>query len=119
MAHFAELDENNVVLRVLHIDNRDTCDSATGEEKEQIGIKFCENLFGGKWKQTSYNGKLRKNYAGIGYTYNENIDAFVPPKEHKSWILNSKTGMWEPPIPHPAGSGEYHWDEKNQKWNAD
>lgn len=119
MAHFAELDENNVVLRVLVIDNNDTCDKTTGEEKEEIGKHFCENLFGGKWVQTSYNAKFRKNYAGIGYTYNEDIDAFVPPKEHESWILNVETGRWDPPVPYPTKLGEYGWNEKEQKWDAE
>ena len=81
MAHFAELDANNVVLRVIVVGNKDTSD-ANGVEKEHIGAAFCERLFGGTWKQTSYNGNIRKNYAGIGYTYNPSIDAFVPPKPY-------------------------------------
>jgi hypothetical protein len=78
MAHFAELDSNNVVLRVVVVDNKDTSDAA-GVEKEYIGAAFCERLFGGNWKQTSYNGNFRKNYAGIGYTYDAELDEFVPP----------------------------------------
>ena len=73
MAHFAQLDENNVVLQVIVIDNKDTAD-ANGVEKEHIGAAFCEKLLGGTWKQTSYNSNIRKNYAGIGYTYNESIE---------------------------------------------
>jgi hypothetical protein len=116
MAHFAEIDDNNVVLRVLVIDNKDTIDPATGEEKEEIGQKFCQDLFGGKWVQTSYNANFRKNYAGIGYTYNSEIDGFVPPKEYDSWVLNVETGRWDPPVPCPEDNKEYSWDEKNKQW---
>jgi hypothetical protein len=90
MAHFAQLDENNVVTQVIVVSNADTAD-ANGVEKEHIGAAFCEKLLGGTWKQTSYNGNLRKNYAGIGYTYNADIDAFVPPKPYASWVLNEET----------------------------
>ena len=93
MAHFAELDENNVVLRVVVIGNADTSD-ANGVEKEHIGAAFCEKLFGGTWKQTSYNGNMRKRYAGIGYTYNAELDAFIPPTPYASWTLNSETAVW-------------------------
>jgi hypothetical protein len=78
MAHFAELDSNNIVLRVIVVDNKDTAD-AHGVEKEYIGTAFCERVLGGTWKQTSYNGNKRKNYAGIGYTYNAQLDEFVAP----------------------------------------
>jgi len=80
MAHFAELDENNVVLRVVVIDNRDILNH-NNEESEEVGINFCKNLFGGgNWIQTSYNGNFRKNFPGIGYIYREDLDAFVQPK---------------------------------------
>jgi hypothetical protein len=78
MAHFAKLDENNVVTQVIVVDNKD-CSDANGVEKEHIGAAFCERLFGGTWKQTSYNGTFRQNYAGIGYVYDEEQDAFLPP----------------------------------------
>jgi hypothetical protein len=78
MAHFAELDSNNVVLRVIVVDNKDTSD-AYGVEKEYIGAAFCERVLGGTWKQTSYNGNMRGRYAGIGYTYNAQLDEFVAP----------------------------------------
>jgi hypothetical protein len=100
MAHFAELDANNIVLQVIVIDNKDTAD-ADGVEKEHIGSAFCERLFGGTWKQTSYNGNIRKNYAGIGYTYREDIDAFVPPQPYPSWVLNDKA-QWEAPSASPV-----------------
>jgi hypothetical protein len=80
MAYFAELDSNNVVLRVVVVDNKDTAD-AQGVEKEHIGAAYLERLLGGRWVQTSYNANFRKHYAGIGYTYDSALDEFVPPKE--------------------------------------
>ena len=120
MAHFAKI-ENNVVTQVIVVDNKDTAD-ANGVEKEYIGAAFCEKLFGGTWKQTSYNGNFRKNYAGIGYTYNADIDAFVPPKPYPSWVLNNDTAQWEAPVPMPEGDGtgeppnRYTWDEDSTSW---
>jgi hypothetical protein len=116
MAHFAELDENNVVLRVIVVGNADTTD-AHGVEKESIGVAFCEKLFGGTWKQTSYNGNMRKRYAGIGYTYNDELDAFISPKPFASWILNNETADWEAPVPMPVEEGKlYFWNEENFSW---
>lgn len=115
MAHFAELDDNNVVLRVIVVGNNDCLDE-NGNESEAVGIAFCYNLLGGKWKQTSYNGNLRKNYAGIGYTYNEELDAFIPPKPYPSWILNESTAQWNAPIPFPDDNKIYIWDEESQSW---
>jgi len=121
MAHFAQIDANNVVTQVIVVANKDTSD-ANGVEKEYIGAAFCERLFGGTWKQTSYNGTIRKNYAGVGYTYNADIDAFVPPKPYASWVLNNETAQWEAPVPMPedAGTGEppkmYSWDEATTSW---
>ena len=117
MAHFAQLDGNNVVTQVIVVDNKD-CADASGVEKESIGIAFCERLFGGNWKQTSYNGNKRKNYAGIGYTYNADIDAFVPPQPYPSWTLNNDTAQWEPPTPMPADGQMYGWNEESQSWIA-
>jgi hypothetical protein len=121
VAHFCKLDENNVVTEVHVVANRDTSD-ANGVEKEYIGQAFLEKLFGGTWKQTSYNGNIRKNYAGIGYTYNADLDAFVPPQPYASWLLNEETAQWEAPTPMPAdaGTGEppkmYSWDEATTSW---
>lgn len=121
MAHFAKIDENNVVTQVIVVSNADTSD-ANGVEKEYIGQAFCEKLFGGTWKKTSYNGNIRKNYAGIGYTYNADIDAFVPPKPFNSWVLNNDTAQWEAPVPLPedSGTGEppkmYYWNEETTSW---
>jgi hypothetical protein len=114
LAHFCQINENNVVTQVIVVANKDTAD-ANGVEKEYIGAAFCEKLFGGTWKQTSYNGTIRKNYAGIGYTYNADIDAFVPPKPFPSWVLNNETAQWEAPVPMPEG-GMYSWDEDTGSW---
>ena len=121
MAHFAELDSNNVVLRVIVVGNKDTAD-ANGVEKEHIGAAFCERLFGGTWVQTSYNGNKRKNYAGIGYTFDATRDAFIPPKPYNSWVLVEETCQWKAPVDMPAdaGTGEppkrYTWDEATTSW---
>jgi len=116
MAHFAEIDNNDVVLRVIVVSNNDTSDGQTGEEVESIGIAFCQRLFGGNWVQTSYNGKFRKRYAGIGYTYNRQYDAFIPPKPYSSWTLNTTTLDWEAPVPYPTDGKIYTWDEATQSW---
>ena len=115
MAHFAQLDSNNVVTQVIVVGNKDTAD-ANGVEKEHIGAAFCERLFGGNWKQTSYNGSIRKNYAGIGYTYNVSLDAFVPPKPYASWVLNNDTAQWDAPTPMPTDDKKYSWDEATTSW---
>lgn len=122
MAHFAKI-EDGVVTQVVVVDNKD-CADASGVEKEYIGAAFLERLLGGTWKQTSYNGNIRKNYAGIGYTYNADIDAFVPPQPFASWIFNTNTAQWEAPVamPEDAGTGEppkmYSWDEATTSWVA-
>ena len=115
MAHFARLDENNVVQQVIVVANKDTAD-ADGNELESIGVAFCQKLLGGNWKQTSYNGNIRKNYAGIGYTYRADIDAFVPPQPYPSWVLNPDTAQWEAPVPMPTDGKMYSWDEATQSW---
>lgn len=115
MAHFAELDANGIVLRVIVVDNKDTAD-ATGVEKEHIGAAFCERLFGGTWKQTSYHGNIRKNYAGVGYAFDATRDAFIPPKPFASWVLNEQTCQWEAPVPYPTDGERYMWDEATGTW---
>lgn len=92
MAHFAKI-ENDVVVQVIVVDNKDTAD-ASGVEKEYIGAAFCERLLGGTWKQTSYNGNFRKNYAGLGYTYDAARDAFIPPKPSDDATLDEATCQW-------------------------
>ena len=113
MAHYAKI-EDGIVTQVIVVDNKDTAD-ANGVEKESIGVAFCERLFGGTWKQTSYNGNFRKNYAGIGYTYNADLDAFVPPKPFASWVLNEETAQWNAPVPMPE-EGMWTWDEDTVSW---
>jgi len=113
MAHFAQLDENNVVTQVIVVANEELMED--GVESEVKGIAFCQSLFGGNWKQTSYNGNIRKNYAGIGYTYQADIDAFVPPKPFASWVLNDKA-QWEAPVAMPTDDKVYSWDEEQQNW---
>lgn len=127
MAHFAELDENNIVLRVLVVDN----------EQENRGQEFlAEDLgLGGRWEKTSYNTRAgvhydvntsepsadqtkayRKNYAGIGFTFDEIRDAFIPPKTFESWVLNEFSCIWEPPIPMPETGGTWAWNEELGNW---
>ena len=115
MAHFAELDSNNTVLRVIVVNNNDILDS-NGQESEEVGINFCKGLFGGEWKQTSYNASFRKNYAGIGYTYDSVLDAFIPPQPYPSWVLNQSTCLWEAPVPMPTDGQLYSWDEATTSW---
>jgi hypothetical protein len=114
MAHFAELDENNFVKQIIVVHNNELLDN--GIESEAKGIGFCQSLFGGTWVQTSYNGNFRKNYAGIGFTYDEERDAFIPPKTFDSWILNEETCLWEPPIPYPTDGKPYLWNEELVTW---
>jgi hypothetical protein len=120
MAHFAQLDENNVVLNVVVVANSDTADE-NGIENEEIGIQFLKSVLGENtiWKQTSYNNNIRKRYAGIGYIYNETLDAFIPPKPFDSWVLNEETCLWDAPTPRPELTEEqiesycyYVWNEE-------
>lgn len=94
MAHFAQIDENGVVLQVQVLHN-DVILNASGLENENLGAEFLSNLCGGTWKQTSYNGNFRKNYAGIGFTYDPVRDAFIPPYPGPNWVLNEDTCRWE------------------------
>lgn len=94
MAHFAELDENDLVNRVIVVHNNELLND-DGEEVEQLGIDFCVANFGGNWIQTSYNGNFRKNFAGIGYNYDKERDAFISPKPLGNWLLNEDTCRWE------------------------
>ena len=115
MAHFTQLDANNVVTQVIVVANSDTAD-ANGVEKEYIGAAFCEKLFGGTWKQTSYNGSIRKNYAGVGYAFDAERDAFIPPKPYPSWLLNEDTCLWDAPVAYPTDGERYSWDEATTAW---
>jgi len=115
MAHFAQLNEENLVTQVIVVANQDTADQ-DGVENEAIGIEFCTNLLGGTWKQTSYNGNIRKNYAGVGYKYDATLDAFIPPQPFASWTLNEETAQWEAPTPYPEDEKRYTWDEETTSW---
>lgn len=118
MAHFAQLDENNVVIQVIVVHNNELMDN--GQESEEKGIAFCQSLFGGNWKQTSYNSNIRKNYAGIGFTYDPVRDAFIGPKPYPSWLLDEETCTWKPPIAPPAYDDvtRYRWNEETQNWDV-
>lgn len=115
MAHFAELNENNVVLRVVVVHNNELLDE-NGQESETKGRAFCRALFGGNWAQTSYNGTFRKNYAGVGFTYETQRDAFIPLKPFASWTLNEDTCRWQSPSPMPNDGKQYVWDELTTSW---
>tara|TARA_Y100000004_G_scaffold123108_1_gene138393 strand:+ start:1094 stop:1474 length:381 start_codon:yes stop_codon:yes gene_type:complete len=121
MAHFAKLDENNIVTQVIVVSN----EIATSED---AGVTFINNLYktSDTWKQTSYNTvknthslggtPFRKNYACIGYTYDASKDAFIPPKPFNSWVLDETTCWWEAPVAYPSDGKEYDWDEDNTQW---
>ena len=142
MAHFAKLGIGNIVEIVVIVNNTVITDS-NGIEQEQLGVDFLNNLYKSNnvWKKTSYNTlggiyynldsngyrvvsedqskSFRKNYAGIGFIYDENRDAFITPKPFNSWILNENTCLWEAPIPIPATGGPYRWNEETQTWEID
>ena len=107
MSHFAEIDENNTVVRVLVGDN----------DMPNEGYDwFVENL-GGRWIKTSYNGSIRRQFAAVGMVYNENLDAFIDPKPFDSWIFNQDTYQWDPSVPYPDDGNMYQWNEDTQSWD--
>jgi len=138
MAHFAKLNNNNEVIDIIKVNN-DVITDINGVEQENLGIQFLNDIFKDNtvvWKKTSFNTKLgkyynqdgsegdiskafRKNYAGIGFTYDQTRDAFIPPKPFNSWTLNETTCDWEPPIPYPNPSNGnlYQWNESTQNWD--
>lgn len=105
MSHFAEIDKNNIVLRVIVV----------ADEHEADGANWCNKLLGGTWVQTSYNGKIRYNYAGIGFAYDPVLDAFIPPTPYPSWVLDA-TCQWQAPQPYPTDGGFYDWAEDSKNW---
>ena len=120
MAHFAKLDQDNAVLQVIVVNNNDV-NNLPFPESEPVGIAFCQSLFGAdtRWAQTSYNANFRYNYAGIGYTFDPTPapnGAFIPPKPYPSWLLDTNTFQWQPPVPYPTDGGTYTWDESTQSW---
>ena len=118
MAYFAKLGTGNIIEQVISINNSVITDS-NGIEQEQLGVDFINKLYNTRdvWKQTSYNRNFRKNYAGIGYQYDQQRDAFIAPKPFNSWILNESTCLWESPISYPQDNNEYKWNEQNQSWD--
>jgi len=119
MAHFAKLDKDNSVIEVNSVNNIEML-AADGSESEMMGVAFLIRWSGGysNWKQTSYNGKIRKNYAGIGYTYDSARDAFIPPQPFPSWVLNEETCLWDAPVAMPDDGKFYNWDEAAVSWVA-
>ena len=116
MAHFAQLDENNTVTQVIVVANEELL--LDGVESETKGIIFCKSLFGEdtRWVQTSYNGNKRKNYAGIGYTYDPVNDWFFAPQPFPSWTLDADA-KWQPPTPYPTDGKFYTWNESTLTWD--
>jgi hypothetical protein len=115
LAHYAQIDENNVVTQVIVVADADEqFDGVFVDESK--GVEFCYNLLGGTWKKTSYNGNIRKNYAGIGYTYDASRDAFIPPKPFASWVLVEDTCQWTAPVAFPEDGKRYSWDEATTSW---
>jgi hypothetical protein len=112
MAHYAKLDENNIVLEINVIDNE------VEDEKGEAGVIswLLEGWGGVSWVKTSYNSNIRKNYAGVGFTYDKTRDAFIPPKPFNSWTLNEDTCLWEAPTPCPSDNKDYEWDEATLSW---
>ena len=118
MAYFAKLGTGNTVEKVISINNAVITD-ANGVEQEQIGVDFINKLYNTRdvWKQTSYNRTFRKNFAGIGYQYDQTRNAFIPPKYYNSWILNEDTCNWEAPVAMPEDNNRYAWNESILNWN--
>ena len=118
MATFAKIGLNSKVIESLSVHN-DVLKDANGMEQEALGIDFLTKLTGWAiWRQTSYNNNMRKNHAGIGYSYDEERDAFIPPKPYPSWLLDENTCLWDSPIPYPDDGNRYEWNESNQSWDA-
>jgi len=119
MAHFAKIDKDNIVTHISVVDNKDTLDNS-GYESEVIGIAYLQSVHGNntnyRWRQTSYNGTFRKNYAGVGYTYDPTRDAFIAPQPFNSWALNEDTCQWDSPVPYPTDDKRYTWDETTTNW---
>ena len=116
MAHFAKLNENNIVTEVLVVNN-EVLLNTDGTESEQKAIDFLNTLFGNAtWVQTSYNGNFRKQYAGIGFTYDETNDVFIAPQPFNSWTLDENFD-WQPPTPYPTDGQPYQWNEVTQTWD--
>ena len=117
MAHFAEIDDDNKVLRVVVVDD-DHIRDADGRHNELLGQEYCSRILGGNWVQTSYNATFRIRFAGVGYEYNEELDAFIPPRPFLSWLLNEENYNWEPPVEMPDDGNRYLWNEVIMEWQV-
>jgi len=106
MAHWAEIDENNIVVRV----------TVGSNDEPDEGYEWLIDNLGGTWVQTSYNATIRKNFAGVGFSYDPERDAFIPPKPYDSWILDEDTCLWQAPLPYPEDEGTYTWNEELFAW---
>lgn len=116
MAHFAKLNNENIVEDVIVVNNNVLLDD-NGVEQEKLGIDLCKHIYNYQnFKQTSYNGSFRYNFASKGFVYDEVRDAFIPPKPFESWILNEETCTWNPPIERPSDDTRYTWNEENVRW---
>ena len=111
MAHYARINIHGQVEQVIVIPNE-------AEPTEAAGEAYCKNLLGGEWRKTSYNGTIRKNFAGVGFMYDHYRDAFIPPRPFPSWILNEQTCRWDPPVARPNDSLKYIWDEFTTSWRS-
>jgi hypothetical protein len=119
MAHFAQLDQNNVVIQVIKVDNN-LCLDGFGNESEAVGVAYCQSLFPNtNWKQSSYNGNFRKNHAWVGFTYDPVRDSYIPPQKFASWILNEDSCYWYAPKSYPTDGKIYIWDESTISWIED
>jgi hypothetical protein len=118
MAYFAKLGTGNIVEQVISINNAIIKDS-NGIEQEKLGNDFINKLYNTRdvWKQTSYNNNFRKNFAGIGYQYDQTRDAFIAPKPFNSWILNEDTCLWDAPVAYPQDENIYSWNESTLTWD--
>lgn len=117
MANFALLDENNIVQNVDVVDN-ETINNLPFPDSEPVGIEFLQTIYGpsSKWAQTSFSGSFRYRYAGIGYFFDDNVQAFIAPKPYQSWLLNTSDYSWVAPIPYPNDGKPYYWDEETESW---
>jgi len=119
MAYFAQIDGTNQVTQVISVNNSVVHEpDYTFPQTEPFGQVFISEVLKlpGVWKQTSYNKTFRKNYAGVGYTYDPTRDAFIPPKPYPSWTLDEQTCLWNPQVPHPNDGNVYSWDEESGSW---
>jgi hypothetical protein len=115
MAHFAELNADNKVLRVIVVSNNELLDS-NGVEQEELGKAFCNKLLGGNWIQCSYNGSFRTRMPSKNYTYDVEKDAFIPPKQYDSFIFNEELLLWMAPVSYPDDGNQYIWNEEIKNW---